>query len=67
MEGVFDVCYSNSYISKAAFCQKIVKSLVEKAMDDSKSVDHQLKALASKQMYTNHEYLNWLQKVKAGR
>ena len=33
IEGVFDVCYNKAFIQKAAYCQKIVRCLVETAMD----------------------------------
>jgi len=33
IEGVYDVCYDKAFISRAAYCQKIVKCIVETAMD----------------------------------
>ena len=70
----YDMCYRTSHIQKAAFIQKILKAVVETAMKATtegsgvstpKVFDQQIKAMQFKQMYTNHEYLGWLQKQKA--
>jgi hypothetical protein len=65
----YDMCYRTSYIQKAAFIQKLLKGIVETAIKSaegqgpiSKIFDQQVKALSFKQLYTNHEYLGWLQK-----
>ena len=61
----FDVCYRKDYIDKAAFIQRILKCLAHAAVESSEdgtaiTLESQLKGMGFKQMYTNHEYLNWL-------
>ena len=64
----YDVCYTKSYIQKAAIVQKILKGVVDSALIESEgpspaivlSKDSAVRVTSYQQLYINHEYLNWL-------